>query len=175
MNSKVCMCLVLVSWVTGFFHALMHAMMTAKLPFCGSKLVKHFFCDVKPVLSLACADTSLNEELLNKVTGTLGTTSLILTLLFYLLIGKFLIKIRTSEGKKRAFSTCSAHLTAVSLQYGTAMFIYMRPATQDSLNQERAIAVIFTVMTPFLNPIIYTLRNKDMKKAVNKLLGRPIM
>ncbi|XP_053330345.1 olfactory receptor 12D1-like [Spea bombifrons] len=172
MNTKICIMLALGSWVTGYFHSLLHTVMTAKLPFCGPNLVNHFFCDIKPVLRLACTDTSLNLKLLIRVTGTLATTTLLLTLLSYIFIGKFLIKIRTAEGRKRAFSTCSAHLTVVFLLYGTAIFTYMRPSTQDSLDQDRAAAVLFTVITPALNPIIYTLRNKDMKSAIKRIMKK---
>ncbi|XP_072284877.1 olfactory receptor 12D1-like [Pyxicephalus adspersus] len=168
MNAKVCQSLALGSWLTGYFHSLLHTVMTAKLPFCGPNLVTHFFCDIKPVLKLATADTSLNLMLLTRVTGTLATTTLLLTLLSYLFISKFLLKIQTTEGRKRAISTCSAHLTVVFLLYGTAIFTYLRPSTQNSLEQDRAAAVLFTVITPALNPIIYTLRNKDMKKAIKK-------
>ncbi|KAM4663609.1 olfactory receptor 12D1-like [Discoglossus pictus] len=172
MNPKVCLTLSLGSWVTGFFHSLLHTVLAAKLPFCGPNVVNHFFCDIKPVLKLACTDTSLNFKLLTRVTGTLATTTLLLTLLSYLFISKFLLNIRTSEGRKRAFSTCTAHLTVVFLLYGTAIFTYLRPSTQDSLDQDRAAAVLFTVITPALNPIIYTLRNKDMKRAMKKAIKK---
>ncbi|KAM8921761.1 olfactory receptor 12D1-like [Pelodytes ibericus] len=175
MNSKVCGFLSLGSWVAGYFHSLLHTIMTAKLTFCGPNLVNHFFCDIKPVLKLACEDTSLNLKLLFRITGTLATTTLIFTLLSYLFIGKFLIKIRTSEGRKRAFSTCTAHLTVVFLLYGTAIFTYMRPSTQNSLDQDRAVAIIFTVITPALNPIIYTLRNKVMKKAMKRMMKMMVL
>ncbi|KAM3920433.1 olfactory receptor 12D1-like [Leptodactylus fuscus] len=171
MNTRVCRCLAFASWITGYFHSLLHTVMVARLPFCGPNLVKHFFCDIKPVLKLACTDTSLNLKLLTRVTGTLATTTLLLTLLSYAFITKFLLKIRTSQGRKRAFSTCSAHLTVVFLLYGTAIFTYLRPSTQDSLDQDRAAAVLFTVITPALNPIIYTLRNKDIKKAMKKIVA----
>ncbi|XP_077137183.1 olfactory receptor 12D1-like [Ranitomeya variabilis] len=171
MNTRVCRCLSFSSWITGYFHSLLHTLMTAKLPFCGPNLVNHFFCDIKPVLKLACTDTSLNLKLLARVTGTLATSTLLLTLLSYVFISKFLLKIRTTEGRKSAFSTCSAHLIVVFLFYGTAIFTYIRPSTQDSLDQDRAAAVLFTVITPALNPIIYTLRNKDMKKAMKKILN----
>ncbi|KAM8921429.1 olfactory receptor 12D2-like [Pelodytes ibericus] len=172
MNAKVCVNLAVVSWTVGFFHSLLHSVMTSRLPFCGPNLVRHFFCDVKPVLKLACADTSLNMKLLNRVTGALVSTSLLLTLLSYCFIGKFLVRIRTAEGRRRAISTCSAHLTVVSFQYGTAIFTYIRPSTKDSLNQERAAAILFTVITPLLNPIIYTLRNKDMNKALKRVITK---
>ncbi|XP_069625442.1 olfactory receptor 12D2-like [Ranitomeya imitator] len=170
MNTRVCWCLSFSSWITGYFHSLLHIVMTAKLPFCGPNLVNHFFCDIKPVLKLACTDTSLNLKLLTRVTGTLATSTLLLTLLSYVFISTFLLKIQTTEGRKRAFSTCSAHLIVVFLFYGTAIFTYIRPSTQDSLDQDRAAAVLFTVITPALNPIIYTLRNKNMKKAMKKFL-----
>ncbi|XP_077319638.1 olfactory receptor 12D1-like [Lithobates pipiens] len=125
MNSKLCRQLALVSWMTGYFHSLLHTVMAAKLPFCGPNLVKHFFCDIKPVLKLASADTSLNLKLLTRVTGTLATTTLLLTLLSYLFISKFLLKIQSTEGRKHAFSTCSAHLIVVILLYGTAIFTYI--------------------------------------------------
>ncbi|KAM4012906.1 LOW QUALITY PROTEIN: olfactory receptor 12D1-like [Anomaloglossus baeobatrachus] len=169
MNTRVCRCLSFSSWIAGYFHSLIHTVMAAKLPFCGPNLVKHFFCDIKPVLQLACTDISLNLKLLKRVTGTLATTTLLLTLLSYFII-KFLLKIRASEGRKRAFSTCSAHLIVVFLLYGTAIFTYIRLSSQDSLDQDRAAAVLFTVITPALNPIIYTLRNKDMKKAMKKII-----
>ncbi|XP_075466113.1 olfactory receptor 12D1-like [Ascaphus truei] len=172
MNTKVCRSLTLGSWVTGFFHSLLHTVLTAKLTFCGPNLVNHFFCDIKPVLKLACTDTTLNVKLLTMVTGSLATMSFLLTLLSYLFISKFLLRIRTAEGRKRAFSTCSAHLTVVFLLYGTAIFTYLRPSTQNSLDQDRAAAVLFTVVTPALNPIIYTLRNKEIKRAMKSIIKR---
>ncbi|MEE6490684.1 hypothetical protein FKM82_015952 [Ascaphus truei] len=175
MNTKVCLTLALGSWGIGFFHSLLHTVLTARLPFCGPNLVNHFFCDIKPVLKLACTDTTLNVKLLTRVTGTIAVTSVLLTLLSYIFISKFLVKIRTAEGRKHAFSICSAHLTVVFLQLGTATFTYMRPSTQDSLDNDRAAAVLFTVVTPALNPMIYALRNKDMKRAINKAIKRMVI
>ncbi|KAG8542437.1 hypothetical protein GDO81_026704 [Engystomops pustulosus] len=172
MSPNTCLCLVLCTWVLAFCHALVHTVMTARLPFCGPNRVKHFFCDVKPLLMLACTDTSLNLRLVTRITGSWTTTTMLLTILSYIFISKFLFKIKTSQGRRRALSTCSAHLCVVSLQYGTAVFTYVRPTTKDSLDQDRMAAVLFTVITPALNPIIYTLRNKDMKKALKKLFMR---
>ncbi|XP_069805676.1 olfactory receptor 12D1-like [Dendropsophus ebraccatus] len=172
MSYNVCLCLASSSWGIGFLHALLHTIMTARLPFCGPNVVKHFFCDVKPMLSLACTDVSLNFNLLTRVTGTIVVTTLILTILSYVFIGKFLLKIRTSQGRKRALSTCSAHFTVVTLQYGTAIFTYAQPSTQDSLDRDRSAAIMFTVITPALNPLIYTLRNNDVKKALKKFFKR---
>ncbi|KAG8541453.1 hypothetical protein GDO81_017005, partial [Engystomops pustulosus] len=170
MKNNVCIGLAVCSWVLGFSHGLLHCIMTAKLPFCGPNIVKHFFCDIKPMLNLACTDVSFNLRLLFIVTGTLAISTLSLTILSYIFISKFLIKIKTSQGRRRALSTCSSHFTVVTLQYGTAIFTYMRPSTKDSLNQDRAAAIMFSAITPALNPILYTLRNKDMKKALKKLI-----
>lgn len=169
MNSKVCMTLALLSWLAGFFHALIHTVLTARLPFCGPNLVKHFFCDIKPVLKLACTDTTLNQNFLKRITGTLSATTSVLTFLSYVFISKFLLRIKTAIGRKNALSTCSAHLTVVFLLYGTATFTYLRTSTERALDEDRVIAVLFTVITPSLNPIVYTLRNKDMSKAFVKL------
>ncbi|KAG9462387.1 hypothetical protein GDO78_014216, partial [Eleutherodactylus coqui] len=152
MSYNVCLCLGSCSWVIGFFHALVHTIMTARLPFCGPNIVQHFFCDVKPMLNLACTDVSLNLKLLAIVTGAIATSTLTLTILSYVFISKFLLKIKTSQGRKRALSTCSGHLTLVALFYGTAIFTY---ATKGSLDEDRTAAIIFTVITPALNPIIY--------------------
>ncbi|CAI9555074.1 unnamed protein product [Staurois parvus] len=162
MNANVCMSMAITCWVTGFFHALIHTVLTAKLPFCGPNTVNHFFCDVKPVLKLACTDTSLNLKLLIRVTGFLS----------YLCISKFLLRIKTLQGRKNALSTCSAHLTIVFLLYGTAVFTYLRTSAEHELDQDRVIAILFTVVTPALNPVIYTLRNKDMRKALMKMINR---
>ncbi|XP_075137192.1 olfactory receptor 12D1-like [Leptodactylus fuscus] len=170
MNYKVCYGLTLCCLVIGFCHASVHSIMTSRLPFCGPNVVKHFYCDVKPVLDLACTDVTLNFNLLIGITGTITIITLTLNIISYIFIGKFLLKIKTSEGRKRALSTCSGHFTVITLQYGTCLFTYLRPNTKGSLDQERAAAIMFTVITPTLNPIIYTLRNKDMKKAFKKLL-----
>ncbi|XP_056401080.1 olfactory receptor 12D1-like [Hyla sarda] len=168
MSYNVCFGLALCSWVIGLSHSSIHSIMTSRLPFCGPNVVKHFFCDVKPVLSLACTDVSFNVKLLVRITGTLTVVMVVLILLSYFFIFKCLLKIKTSQGRLRALSTCSGHFTVVTLQYGTALFTYMRP--KGSLDQERSAAIMFTVITPALNPIIYTLRNKDMKNAMKKLL-----
>ncbi|XP_053576604.1 olfactory receptor 12D1-like [Bombina bombina] len=170
MNNKVCLGLAVFCWITGFFHSLLHTLMTVKLPFCGPNVVNHFFCDIKPVIKLACADISLNLKLLNIVTGTLVTSCLVFTILSYVFISRFLVKIKSARSRKNALSTCTAHFTSVFIQFGAVIFSYTRPSELHSLNQDKAIAVFFTVITPVLNPIIYTLRNKDMKRAIKGLI-----
>ncbi|OCT68915.1 olfactory receptor 12D2 [Xenopus laevis] len=167
-----CVILIFGSWMFGFLHSLLHTVLTAILPYCGPNLVEHFFCDIKPLLKLACTDTTLNQKILNIITGYLTCMAFLLTLISYVLIGRIVLKMKTVEGRKRAISTCSGHLTVVILLYGTALFTYIRPATQDILDQDRGAAVLFTVVTPALNPIIYTLRNKDMKKAISRVIKK---
>ncbi|KAM4690429.1 olfactory receptor 12D1-like [Rhinophrynus dorsalis] len=172
MNTKVSTILALGAWLIGFLHSLLHTVLTAKLPFCGPSLVRHFFCDIKPLLKLACIDTSFNLNLLTIITGCSAVMSFLLTLFPYILISRFILKIRTTEGRKHAVSTCSAHFMVLIFFYGTAMFTYLRPTSKDTLDQDRAAAVIFTVVTPAINPIIYALRNKEMKRAVMKSIKK---
>uniref|UniRef100_A0A8C5QEC4 Olfactory receptor n=1 Tax=Leptobrachium leishanense TaxID=445787 RepID=A0A8C5QEC4_9ANUR len=164
MTTSVCRLLVLSCWAIGFLHSLLHTVLTARLPFCGPNLVNHFFCDIKPVLNLACTDTTLNMKLLAMVTGFLATTSLVLTLLPYVLIGRFIYKIKTKEGRRRAYSTCSAHFTVVLLYYGTAV-----PASDYSPAQDKLLAMFYTNVIPVLNPLIYSLRNREVKTADLKM------
>ncbi|KAM4663606.1 olfactory receptor 12D1-like [Discoglossus pictus] len=172
MNTKLCFILAFGSWLIGFLHSLLHTILTAKLPYCGPNLINHFFCDIKPVLKLACTDTSFNVKLLNTLTGYLVATALLLTFIPYFLISHLLLKKHLTQGRKRALSTCSSHLTVVILMYGTAMFTYSGPSTQDSLVQDKVAALLFTVITPALNPFIYTLRNNGMKSAMKRCIKR---
>ncbi|XP_018427095.1 PREDICTED: olfactory receptor 12D2-like [Nanorana parkeri] len=169
MNRGRCLLFAVGSWCTGFLHSLMHTLFTARLPFCGSNIVNHFFCDIKPLLKLACADTTLNVYLLALVTGSLVMISFFLTLLTYIFISSALLRIRSSAGRLRAFSTCASHLAVVVLLYGTAIFTYVRPITEESLHVDRIAAIFFTVLTPMLNPLIYTLRNQDVQNATKRL------
>ncbi|KAM4702172.1 olfactory receptor 12D1-like [Discoglossus pictus] len=170
MNRRTCLLMAVGSWITGFLHSLMHTIFTSRLPFCGPNKVNHFFCDIKPLLKLACADTIFNSILLSLVTGSLVMVSFLLTLLSYVFISTSLLQVHGAQGRIRGFSTCAAHLMVVIMLYGTALFTYLRPITEESLDQDRVAAVLFTVITPVFNPIIYTLRNHDVKNAVRKLI-----
>ncbi|XP_069503351.1 olfactory receptor 12D1-like [Ambystoma mexicanum] len=175
MNCRVYVSLASSSWLMGFLHSMLHTVMTCRLTFCASNEIKHFFCDIKPILRLACTDTHLNELLLSVVAGSLGMASFLMTVLSYISISTFLLRIRSQEGRRRAFSTCAAHLTVVVMLYGTALFTYVRPTTEASLEEDRVAAVLFTVVTPMLNPIIYTLRNEDVKRALVKVKNRCLL
>ncbi|XP_063802639.1 olfactory receptor 12D1-like [Pseudophryne corroboree] len=175
MKKSTCIQLVLISWLIGLTTSLVHAVMTSQLPFCNIKRVKHFFCDVKPVIKLACKDIHVNELTLTIVTGFLSTSTFFLTTLSYVYIITHLLKIRSSKGRSKAFSTCSSHLTIVILFYGTAMCTYLGPASENSIEKDRVAAILFTVITPTLNPLIYTLRNKEVRKSLIKLMNKCII
>ncbi|XP_050774780.1 olfactory receptor 12D1-like [Gopherus flavomarginatus] len=176
MNPQVCLFLAAATWTTGFLHALMHTVMTSKLHFCSRKRVHHFFCDIKPLLSLACSSTRLNLSLLNIVTGTIALTPFIITLLSYLYIISFLfLTVQSWEGRRKAFSTCTSHLTVVALLYVPVLFNYMPHSVGGSSEREMIITLIYTIVTPVLNPLIYTLRNQEVKSALRKALGRKLL
>ncbi|XP_053576141.1 olfactory receptor 12D3-like [Bombina bombina] len=168
MAKKTCIKLAFGAWGTSFFYSLTHTILASRLPFCRFNNVDHFLCDIKPLLKLACSDTRLNESLVSIITGFIGIASFVLIVISYAFIGTHLMNIQTSQGRRKAFSTCTSHLTVVLLFYGTALSTYIRPATKDSLEQDRQAAVLYTAITPALNPLIYALRNKDVKIALKK-------
>ncbi|XP_006896358.1 PREDICTED: olfactory receptor 12D2-like [Elephantulus edwardii] len=167
MNHQRCTQMAVTVWTIGFFHALLHSIMTSNLNFCSSNHIYHFFCDIKPLLKLACGNTELNQWLLNTVTGTIamGPFFLILLSYFYIII-YLLIKTRSCSMLQRALSTCASHFMVVFLLYAPVLFTYIRPASGSSMDQDRIVAIMYTVVTPVLNPLIYTLRNKEVKKAL---------
>ncbi|MEE6490668.1 hypothetical protein FKM82_015941 [Ascaphus truei] len=169
MAKRVCIQLASSSWITGFVYSLSQTILTFMLPFCKLNKISHFFCDIKPLLKLACADFHLNESVLSIVTGCATLSTLLLIIISYVFIGTHLLNIRSPQGRRKAFSTCTSHLTVVLLYYGTAISTYLRPATDDSLDQDRLTAVLVTVITPALNPLIYSLRNKEVKRALKKV------
>ena len=173
MNHQVCTQMAVTVWITGFFHALLHSVMTSRLNFCGSNHIHHFFCDVKPLLELACGNTELNEWLLHTVTETIAMGSFFLILLsyFYIIIYLF-FKTHSCSMLRKALSTCASHFMLVVLLFGPVFFIYIRPASGSSMDQDRTVAIMYSVVTPVLNPLIYTLRNKEVKGALKRVIRR---
>ncbi|XP_061050884.1 olfactory receptor 12D1 [Eubalaena glacialis] len=173
MNHQVCTQMVITIWIIGFFHALLHSIMTSRLNFCGSNHIHHFFCDVKPLLALACGNIELNQWLLNTVTGTIAMGPFFLTLLsyFYIIIYLF-FKTHSCSMFHKALSTCASHFMVVVLFYAPVVFTYIHPASGSSMAQDWIIAVMYSVVTPVLNPLIYTLRNKAVKGALRRVIGR---
>ncbi|XP_041430638.1 olfactory receptor 12D3-like [Xenopus laevis] len=170
MAKTICIQLSAVCWTTGFIYSLTHTILTSRLPFCLMNKLTHFYCDIKPLLKLACTDTHLNERLVSIVTGSVAVFTFMLIIMSYTFISRHLLNIQSTHSRHKAISTCTSHMTVVLLYYGTGFCTYLRPATKDSLEQDRITGVLFTVITPALNPLIYTLRNKDVKKALTKML-----
>ncbi|XP_004387153.1 olfactory receptor 12D2-like, partial [Trichechus manatus latirostris] len=175
MNHQRCTQMASTVWVIGFFHALLHSIMTSHLNFCGSNQIHHFFCDIKPLLELACGNIELNQWLLNTITGTIAMGPFFLILLSYFYILIYLVfKTLSCSMLHRALSTCASHFMVVILFYVPGVFIYIRPASDSSMEQDRVIAIMYTVVTPVLNPLIYTLRNKEIKRALIKMIRRKL-
>ncbi|XP_053308383.1 olfactory receptor 1020-like [Spea bombifrons] len=168
MNNRVCTQLILGSWLVGAVNSLVHTLLTFKLKFCCNK-INHFFCDIPPLLKLACMDTRVNEMVVFIVSGCVIVGSFILTMTSYKQIISTILKIRSRCGRKKAISTCTSHFMVVTLFYGSGIFMYFRPKSSYSMDQDRIIAVMYSVIAPMLNPFIYSLRNGEMKTAVKKL------
>ena len=158
-------------WTGGFLNSVVHTVLTIHLPFCGNNKINYFFCDIPPLLILSCGDTSVNELALLSIGVFIGWTPFLCIVLSYLYIISTILRIRSSEGRQKAFSTCASHLIIVLLYFGSSIFTYVRPISAYSLEKDRLISVLYSVVTPMLNPIIYSLRNKDIKEAA-KVVGR---
>ncbi|KAM6474031.1 olfactory receptor 1L4-like [Liasis olivaceus] len=170
MSYKHCLVLAAGSWLLSFSQGLLYVFTIANFSFCGSREIPHFFCDLHPLLKLSCSDTSSAERLL-MIEGTATMLGpLILILLSYILIMFKVLKVPSASGKYKAFSTCSAHITTVALFYGTLMGTYIRPSSTYSGTKLRVASIFYTVVTPMLNPFIYSLRNSEIHGAMRKLL-----
>ncbi|XP_028608301.1 olfactory receptor 4X2-like [Grammomys surdaster] len=169
MNRKVCTVLVGTAWMGGFVHSLSQILLILPLHFCGPNVIDHYFCDVLPVLKLACSDTFLIGLLIVANGGTLSLISFVVLLASYVVI-LFHLRTQSAEGRRKALSTCGSHVTVVILFFGPCVFIYLRPSA--TLPVDKMIAVFYTVITPLLNPLIYSLRNAEVKKAMKSLWFR---
>ncbi|XP_029442376.1 olfactory receptor 1361-like [Rhinatrema bivittatum] len=170
MSRRLCLGLVAGSWVVASLNSTLHSLLLSRLSFCGSITIHHFFCDVPPLLKLSCSDTSLNEFAMFSEGALIVMGPFLFIVLSYVRIISAILRIRSAQGRKKAFSTCSSHLTVVVFFYGTVMFIYFRPSSISSLDYDRAVSVIYSSVTPMLNPFIYSLRNAEVKGALVKLL-----
>ncbi|XP_036117665.1 olfactory receptor 13C7-like [Molossus molossus] len=174
MSGQTCMLMAVLSWGTGFANSLLQSIVTWSLPFCGHNVINHFFCEILAVLKLACGDVSLNALLLMVATAVLSLVPLLLICLSYIFILAAILRVPSAAGRRKAFSTCSAHLTVVVIFYGTISFMYLKPEAKDP-DLDKIIALFYGVVTPSLNPIIYSLRNAEVKAAAIALLGRNLL
>ncbi|XP_060107734.1 olfactory receptor 6N2 [Heteronotia binoei] len=168
MNTKVCVRLATGCWICGFMCPVSEVILVSKLPFCGPNRIEHIFCDFPPLLSLACTDTSINVLVDFAVNAFIILVTFLFIMISYIKIIQSILKIRTAEGRRKAFSTCASHLIVVFLFFGSIIFMYVRLKTSYSLDYDRAFAVIYAVLTPLVNPIIYSLRNKEILKAIRR-------
>lgn len=170
MSQKICVGLAFVSWLSGIVNSTVHTTFTFRLNFCGIRNLNYFFCDIPPLLSLSCSDTSVNEALLLSIGVFIGWVPFLTIIISYMYIIVTIIKIRSAGGRKKAFSTCASHLTIVILYYGSAVFNYVRPISTYSISKDRLISVLYSMAIPMLNPVIYTLKNQDVKDAISRHL-----
>ncbi|XP_049745652.1 olfactory receptor 1030 isoform X1 [Elephas maximus indicus] len=175
MSKGVCICLIAGPYVYGFLSGLMETMWTYRLTFCGSNIINHFYCADPPLIRLSCSDTYIKETSMFVVAGFNLSNSLLIILISYIFILIAILKMHSAEGRRKAFSTCGSHLVAVTVFYGTLFCMYVRPPTEKSVEQSKIIAVFYTFVSPMLNPIIYSLRNKDVKQAFRKLIRRNVL
>lgn len=169
MSGQTCMWMAVLSWGTGFANSLLQSILTWRVPFCGHSVINHFFCEILAVLKLACGDISLNALFLVVATAVLSLAPFLLICLSYVFILATILRVPSAAGWRKAFSTCSAHLAVVVVFYGTISFMYFKPKAKDP-NLDKIIALFYGVVTPSLNPIIYSLRNAEVKAAAIALL-----
>ncbi|XP_006894083.1 PREDICTED: olfactory receptor 2B11-like [Elephantulus edwardii] len=172
MHRSLCQQLVAVAWVSGFGNSLVQVVLTVQLPFCGKRVLNNFFCEVPAMIKLSCADTTVNDATLAVLVAFFVLIPLALILLSYGFIARAVLRIQSSKGRHKAFGTCSSHLVVVSLFYLPAIYMYLQPPSSYSQEQGKFISLFYSIITPTLNPFIYTLRNKDVKGALKRLLER---
>ncbi|XP_061448004.1 olfactory receptor 13G1-like [Rhineura floridana] len=172
MRKEVCIGVMAGLWLIGMVNSTVHTGLVVQLSFCNSNVINHFFCELPPMFKISCSDTSLNEIMVFAASVIIAIGSCALTLTSYWFILRTIIRIRSTEGKKKAFSTCSSHLLVVSFYYSTIIYTFLRPASAYSLEEDKVIAILYSVVTPVFNPLIYSLRNTDVKEALAKVIGR---
>ncbi|XP_053555892.1 olfactory receptor 6F1-like [Bombina bombina] len=174
MNRGLCIQLALCSWVGGFLDTIVPTILVSQLPFCGSNRINHFFCDVDQLLMLACTDTKLIELIDILFSSVIILVSLMCITTSYAKIITTVLKIPSASGRWRSFSTCVSHLILVSLFYGASLCMCLRSTKGSNMNFSKLATVLNTIVTPFLNPFIYTLRNRQVKDALRRLLNKGI-
>lgn len=172
MRPQRCLLMLLGSCTISHLHALFRVLLMSRLSFCASHVIKHFFCDTQPVLKLSCSDTSSSQIVVMTETLAVIVTPFLCILFSYMKIIVTVLRIPSAAGKWKAFSTCGSHLTVVALFYGSVIYVYFRPLSMYSVVKDRVATVMYTVVTPMMNPFIYSLRNKDMKRGLRKLMGK---
>ncbi|KAF4009506.1 hypothetical protein G4228_000569 [Cervus hanglu yarkandensis] len=172
MTPRVCAWMVVGCYVLGFLEASVHTWNAFSLSFCRSNVIDHFFCDATPVLALSCSDSNRSEMVFFVLVSVNIIFTIMVILVSYLFIFVTILRVRSSEGRQKAFSTCASHLTSVSIFYGAGAFMYLQPGSRHSMDTDKMASVFYAVVIPMLNPLIYSLRNKEVKSALTKAVGK---
>nr|XP_020845960.1 olfactory receptor 6C4-like [Phascolarctos cinereus] len=172
MSSRVCVLLVLCSWLAGFLTSLLVILMAHRLNFCSSNVINHYCCDTTPLLKLSCSDTSLTELVDSLLAVLTLVITLVLVMLSYTNIIRTILRFPSVPQRKKASSTCSSHMIVISLSYGSCIFMEIKPSTKDDATFNKGVAVLNSSISPLLNPIIYTLRNRQVKQAFKDLVRK---
>ncbi|EDM12934.1 rCG47768 [Rattus norvegicus] len=172
MTTNTCVCLIIGSYVCGFLNSSIHTGNIFRLSFCKSDVIDHFFCDAPPLLALSCSDTSVSEMVILFVVGFNDLFSIVVIMVSYLFIFITILRMHSSEGRQKTFSTCASHLTAVSIFYGSGIFMYLQPSSSHTMGSDKMASVFYTMIIPMLNPLVYSLRNKEVKSAFKKAVEK---
>ncbi|XP_003464253.1 olfactory receptor 5B12-like [Cavia porcellus] len=172
MTTSKCVCLNTACYVCGFLNSAIHTGNIFSLSFCRSNLVNHFFCDAPPLLALSCSDSYVSEMVIFLVVGFNDFFAILVIMVSYLFILITILRMQSSEGRQKAFSTCASHLTAVSIFYGSGIFMYLQPSSSHSMGSDKMASVFYTMVIPMLNPLVYSLRNKEVKSAFKKAVWK---
>ncbi|KAL6083847.1 hypothetical protein STEG23_006377 [Scotinomys teguina] len=174
MTNTMCALLVSGSYMNGILQASIHVYFTFHLSFCHSNVVNNFFCDIPALLTLSCSDIYNNEIVLFILSAYNVAFTLLVIITSYILIFIAILRMRSAEGRKKAISTCASHLTTVSIFYGTTIFMYLQPSSSHSMDTDKMASVFYTMVIPMLNPLVYSLRNKEVKNAFKKVAGKAL-
>ncbi|XP_002926898.2 olfactory receptor 5T2-like [Ailuropoda melanoleuca] len=172
MSPRVYVPLIVASYVGGILHASVHTVATFSLSFCASNEIRHVFCDIPPLLAISCSDTHTNQLLLFCFVGAIEIVTVLIVLISYAFILLAILRMRSAEGRRKVFSTCGSHLTEVSVYHGTILFMYVRPSSSHALDHDMIVSMFYSIVIPMLNPIIYSLRNKDVKEAMKRVFQK---
>ncbi|XP_077625801.1 olfactory receptor 5T2-like [Crocuta crocuta] len=172
MSPTVYVPLIVASFVGGILHASVHTVATFSLSFCASNEIRHVFCDIPPLLAISCSDTHTNQLLLFYFAGSIEISTILIVLISYGFIVLVILRMHSAEGRRKVFSTCGSHLTGVSIFHGTVLFMYVRPNSSYAFDHDMIVSIFYSIVIPMLNPIIYSLRNKDVKEAMQKVFKK---
>ncbi|NXO49570.1 O1020 protein, partial [Aramus guarauna] len=172
MSQRLCVGMLAGAYLAGVISSTIHTVSIFRLPFCRSKRINHFFCDGPPLLALSCSDTHVNQVMVSAVVGFNILSTTVFILVSYLSVLSTILRMRSTASWHKAFSTCASHLVSIALYYGSSLFMYLHPSSRHSLEHDKVVSTLYSIAVPMLNPLIYSLRNTDMKNAMRKVKGR---